>query len=182
MLVAAREAARNEPADVRSRLQFEEADLLQLPNPSRSAFDVVCCHGVAMYLPSLEDVVDALLGAACSGGIISLVTRNRFGIAMRAGMSRDWRGAVPAFDARTYTNRLGIRSVRADEPAEVQDAFAGRGATVLAWYGVRLFTDHWGMDDPGEEFPALLEAEAEAGRRDPYRSVAALTNTVVTAP
>jgi hypothetical protein len=85
---------------------------------------------------------------------------------------------IAAFDARTYDNRLGIESVRADEPSEVHLALGRAGATTVAWYGVRLFTDHWGQENPGSDFPDVVAAEEEAGRRDPYRSVAALTHTI----
>lgn len=63
-----------------------------------------------------------------------MLTRNRAGIAMRAGMTGDWAGAVQAFDARHYQNRLGIDAVRADEPGEVQAALTAKGASVVAWY------------------------------------------------
>jgi S-adenosylmethionine-dependent methyltransferase len=52
------------------------------------------------------------------------------------------------------------------------------GATRSAWYGVRLFTDHYGAAETSPDFVAILAAETEAGRRDPYRSVAALTHTI----
>jgi S-adenosylmethionine-dependent methyltransferase len=97
---------------------------------------------------------------------------------MRAGMTGRWSEAVEAFDARTYGNRLGIDSVRADEPNEVQEALGRAGAATIAWYGVRLFTDHWGHEPPGEEFADIVAAEREAGQRDPFRMVAALTHTV----
>ena len=47
------------------------------------------------------------------------------------------------------------------------------------WYGVRVFTDH--RDEPcppAPELGRLLAAEREAGRRDPYRGVAALLHLV----
>ena len=97
---------------------------------------------------------------------------------MRAGMTGDWEGAVMAFDARYYHNRLGLEAVRADEPGEVQAALTARGATVVAGYGVRLFSDHRGPEQPGPDFAKVVAADEEAGRRDPYRSLAALTHTV----
>jgi hypothetical protein len=45
------------------------------------------------------------------------------------------------------------------------------------WYGVRVFTDRVPGTRPPvgpEELRTLLAAEEEAGRRDPYRAVAAL--------
>jgi S-adenosylmethionine-dependent methyltransferase len=160
------------------RLTFDRADLLALPAGYAGRFDVVCCHGVLMYLPSLAAGLKALVGAARPGGIISVVTRNRAAIAMRAGMSGDWSQALDGFDSRYYRNRLGIDGVRADEPEEVGQGLAFAGADRVAWYGVRLFTDHWGPVDPPDDFTDLVEAEAQAGRRDPYRSVAALTHTI----
>jgi SAM-dependent methyltransferase len=178
LLVAARRAAADEPDDVRQRLTLQVGDLLALSEEHLENYDLVCCHGVAMYLPSLDEAVRALAGASRRGGLISLLTRNRAGIAMRAGMTAQWAGCIEAFDARTYDNRLGIESVRADDPGEVQSALERAGVTTVAWYGVRLFTDHWGQEPPGSDFPDLLAAEEEAGRRDPFRSVAALTHTI----
>jgi S-adenosylmethionine-dependent methyltransferase len=178
LLEVARMTAAREPADVAARLRFEEGDLLNLSRDHAGRYDLVCCHGVAMYLPSLEATVGSLVEAARPGGLVSLVTRNRAGIAMRAGMSGDWHGAIGSFDARQYTNRLGIEAVRADEPGEVVAALAAAGAATRAWYGVRLFCDHWETADLPPDFADLLDAEEEAGRRDPYRAVAALTHTI----
>ena len=178
LLAAARSAAAVEPDEVRQRLSFEIGDLLALEVGHIANFDLVCCHGVAMYLPSLEETVRALVRATRVGGLVSLLTRNRAGIAMRAGMSGKWNEAIEAFDARFYDNRLGIKAVRADEPDEVRAAFRRAGATTVAWYGVRLFTDHWSQERPSGDFPDILAAELEAGRREPFRSVAALTHTI----
>ena len=182
LLDAARSAAAHEPDEVRRRLQFVAGDLLALGLQHTGRYDAVCCHGVAMYLPSLQLTTTALARACRPGGLISILTRNRAGIAMRAGMTGDWAGAVRAFDARHYDNRLGIEAVRADEPAEVQAALAAAGVTTEAWFGVRLFTDHWGREHPDGDFPLLLAAEEEAGRRDPYRYLAALTHTIARLP
>ena len=178
LLARARSAVAVEPDDVRQRLRFETGDLLALEVGHIANYDLVCCHGVAMYLPSLEETVRALARVTRGGGLISLLTRNRAGIAMRAGMSGNWTEAIAAFDARTYDNRLGIEGVRADEPDEVRAAFDRAGATTVAWYGVRLFTDHWSPEYPDGDFPDILAAELEAGCRDPFRSVAALTHTI----
>ena len=97
---------------------------------------------------------------------------------MRAGMAGDWPAAKEAFDARYYDSRLGIGSVRADEPGEVQAALAVAGADTVAWYGVRLFADNLGQQPPGDDFAQLVDVEEEAGRRHPFRSVAALTHTI----
>lgn len=178
LLDEAQRAAAQEPPEVRRRLQFVSGDLLALGAEHAGVYDVVCCHGVVMYLPALEEAVAALCQAARPGGLLSILTRNRAGIALRAGMTGDWSGASGAFDARWYDNRLGIEGARADDPAEVQAVLAGQGATIDAWYGVRLFTDHWDGERPGDDLDRILAVEAEAGRRDPYRAVCALTHTI----
>ena len=178
LLQVARTATSAEPGEVRGRLQFEQADLLELGARYEGRFEVVCCHGVLMYIPSLAAGVAAAVGAARPGGVLSLLTSNRAGIAMRAGMIGDWEGALAGFDARLYRNRLGLDQVRADDPAEVAGALAAAGAVPLEWYGVRLFSDHWGLVEVGKDFDALVEAEYQAGRRDPYPQVCALSDTL----
>ena len=81
-------------------------DVLALGPEHAGRYDLVCCHGVAMYPPSLEETVAALCEACCLGGMVSLLTRNRAGIAMRAGMTGDRAGALEAFDGRHYKNPL----------------------------------------------------------------------------
>jgi SAM-dependent methyltransferase len=166
---------------VRARLRFEEADLLALAPRHARAFDVVCSHGVLMYLPSLHDAVAALAGAARPGALLSVLTRNRASIAMRAGMLADWEGAMRSFDADRYTNRIGVDDVRGDDPADVRGALGAAGARTIAWYGVRLFSDHWSDVAPPDDVAMLFDAEEQAGRRDPYRGVAALTHTIARA-
>jgi S-adenosylmethionine-dependent methyltransferase len=167
-----------EPAAVQRHIRFERGDLLDLPDELAGRFDVVCCHGVVMYLPSLAAAVAAVVSAARPGAIVSILTRNRAGIAMRAGMSGRWADTLAGFDSRFYRNRLGIEDVRADEPEEVRQALEAARARRVGWYGVRLFSDHWGPVVRPDDFAALVAAEEEAGRRDPYRAVAALTHTV----
>lgn len=169
--------------DAAGRLQLHRADLFGFARDHPQEWDVVCCHGVVMYLPSLDETVQALAALARPGGLISLLTRNQAGIAMRSGLAGRWAQAVRDFDATRYTNNLGLAGVRADPPALVRTALAASGAPTIAWYGVRLFSDQLSadvaVDDvPAEDFAALLAAEAEAGRRDPYRQLAALTHTL----
>ena len=178
LLGDARRAAAGEPSEVRARLVFERADLLALGSELARSFDVVGCHGVLMYLQSLDEALAALIATARAGAIVSVLTRNRASLAMRAGMSGDWQATLDSFDACRYTNRLGVDDVRADEPLEVRRALERTGAQTLAWYGVRLFCDHWQDLEPPPDLAALIDAEDEAGRRDPYRSVAAMTHTI----
>ncbi len=145
---------------------------------SRSQFDVVCCHGVLMYLPSLSEAMQQLIGLVAPGGILSVLTRNQSGIAMRAGMSRRWQAAIDGFAQTHYDNRLGVTSVRADSPSDVVAAAEASGARCIAWYGVRLFTDHWDDTFDVDDLDTLIEAEYTASLHDPYKQLCALTHAV----
>jgi SAM-dependent methyltransferase len=159
-------------------LKFLKGTLEDLPPEAGTDFDVVCCHGVLMYLPNLDVAISQLVGITRPGGVISTLTRNRFDIAMRAGMSRDWQGAIEGFDARYYNNRVGVSHVRADEPQEVIDTLAANGSKLLNWFGVRLFTDHFDDGRTPDNFDQILKVEEEAGRRDPYRQLTSLTHII----
>jgi S-adenosylmethionine-dependent methyltransferase len=163
---------------VQHRVRLVAGDLQRLHEAIDHRYDVVCCHGVLMYQPSLEDAAALLVEVANPGGVISVLTRNRFGIAMRAGMSEDWAATIAGFDARHYDNRAGVVGARADEPDEVVAGFARAGADLVRWYGIKLFTDHWGDIEAPADLGELVEAEARAGARDPYRQLASLTHFI----
>ena len=181
LLDVARACLREEADDVRSRVEFRVGDLFALASVvENDRFDVVCCHGVVMYLPSLNFAVAALAEVVAPNGMLSVLSRNRAGIAMRAGLMGDWGGVHDGLESRMYANRLGIADVRADDPEEVADAFALAGCEPIAWYGVRLLTDHWGDMAPPPDLDAIVAAEEAVGQRDPYRRLAALTHTIGT--
>lgn len=177
LLALAEEAVAAADPDVGSRVVLKLGSIDDWRTVGED-FDAVCCHGVVMYLPSLENAVLQLVEAARVGGVISVLAKNRANLAFRAGMSGDWTGTLSAFDARRYTNRLGVDNARADNPEEVIEALAAAGAETLAWYGVRLFTDHWGDMEPPPKMDRILLAEEEAGRHDPYRRLAGATHVI----
>lgn len=51
-----------ESPEVQARVQLDRADVLTVGERFPAEFDVVCCHGVVMYLPSLSEAVRALAG------------------------------------------------------------------------------------------------------------------------
>ncbi|WP_210576208.1 methyltransferase domain-containing protein [Streptomyces sp. GESEQ-4] len=175
MISVAREALSAEPEGIRERMRIVEGDgrdtgVHFLPG----SFDVVLCHGVLMYVDDPDPLLAGLARMLAQGGLLSLLVRNADALAMRAGLSGDWAGALAAFDTVSYRNRLGL-NVRADRLDALTGTLAGIGAPLHAWYGVRVFTDTAadGAEAPGD-VDALLAAEERAGRTDPYRRVGAL--------
>ena len=103
-----------------------------------------------------------------------LLVRNGIAPAMRDGLRGRWDDAAAAFDSTRYVNRLGL-AARGHAPGEIDAAVGPLGWRPERWYGVRVFTDHREKADGSEdELERILAVEREAGRRDPYRAVAAL--------
>ena len=167
-----------EPAEVVARVQLLHGPGERAPELVTGTFGLVLCHGVLMYLDDPVPMLRALAQVSAPGGAISLLVRNGLATAMRDGLRGHWRAALRSFDTTEYTNRLGL-AAHAHAPADLDRLLAPRGWERQAWFGVRVFTDH--LDQPApepDELAELLAAEREAGRRDPYRSVAALLHLV----
>jgi SAM-dependent methyltransferase len=140
-------------------------------------FDAVLCHGVLMYLEDSRPMVHALSDLADPGGIVSVLTKNASALAARPALEGRYADALSLLEADRDPGRLGVIT-RGDTVEGLSEAFAEAGLTVEHWYGVRVFTDHFGDGMPGEDLPEILELEWEAGRREPYRSVARLIHLV----
>ncbi|MEU9730026.1 methyltransferase domain-containing protein [Streptomyces sp. NPDC048002] len=188
LISAARVALRCEPDGVRERMRIIEGDgrdtgVHFLPG----SFDVVLCHGVLMHVEEPDPLLAGLARMLAPGGLLSLLVRNGDALAMRPGLSGDWRTALAAFDTTAHlpharsadahegTPARPVPGGRADRLATLTATLAGIGAPLHSWYGVRVFTD-LAADDaelPGET-DTMLAAEERAGRTDPYRGIAGL--------
>jgi len=176
---------RGEPRDVRDRVRPVLGDALRTADLfAAGSFDAVLCHGVLMYLPDPAPLLAAIARVSAPGGLVSLLVRNGDALAMRPGLLRDWAAAAGAFDGSGYRNRIGVQA-RADRLDDLAAGLAAVGLEVECWYGVRVFTDAAGDEEPVPEpgaFGLLLDCEERAGRIDPYRSVAALLHVLARRP
>jgi len=165
-----------EPA-ARERVALVEADAQRCLELYRAGeFDAVLCQGVVMYLPSSEPIVQVLARLARPGGIVSLIAKNGEALAMRAALEQRYADAIRLFDVNADVGRVGVVT-RGDSLASLTEMFERHGLGVLAWYGIRVFTDHLG-DEPVEDSMLAIEAEWLAGQTDPYRRVARLLHVV----
>jgi S-adenosylmethionine-dependent methyltransferase len=176
---------RDEPAAVRDRVRPVLGDALSTADLfAAGSFDAVLCHGVLMYLPDPVPLLAAIARVTAPGGLVSLLARNGDALAMRPGLLRDWAAAAGAFDGAGYRNRIGVQA-RADRLSDLAAALAAAGLEVECWYGVRVFTDAAGDEEPvpgPDAFGLLIDCEERAGRTDPYRSVAALLHVLARRP
>jgi SAM-dependent methyltransferase len=180
-------ALQHESPVVRARVRTLSGRLGALPSDVTAAtFDVVCCHGVLMYLDHARPAVVELCELVAPGGVLSLLARNADAMALRPGLRRDWAAVHRLLDSAasahpTYVNELGIPA-RADRLEELASFVAGRRMHVEQWYGVRVLTDGVPTDEPvpadPDELAALLDAEERVGRTDPYRRLGTLLHLI----
>lgn len=148
------------------------------------SFEVVCAHGVLMYLDDPRLALDQLIDRIAPGGLLSVTFRNGDALAFRPGMRRQWQAAVQAIDATTYVNELGLRA-RADRLDDVTGHLIDRGLSIEAWYGVRVFTDPAPAEEEavtGADLEWLLRAEQQACTQDPYRRLASQIHVLARRP
>ncbi|EWT00578.1 methyltransferase [Intrasporangium oryzae NRRL B-24470] len=194
--------------DARMRRAFEEAaatltpaqrdhvtllagDLAGLASvTSPTAYDVVMCHGVLMYLPEARSAVAALAPRVAPGGIVSIVARNGDAMAWRPASRHDWDAALASLSeieaaaregrAPRYVNELGVEA-RADTLASLTADLEACRLEVAAWYGVRVACDSVAVDEPvpsPDVLATLLDVEERLGRTDPYRALGTLLHVV----
>jgi SAM-dependent methyltransferase len=178
LLAKFHESLADEPASLRERVHLVKGPGEAAPELAPGPFDVVLCHGVLMYLDNDRDILGALTQVSAQPALLSLVVRNGLAPAMRPGLLRHWDEAMTAFDSREYVNRLGLNA-RMHTPAELNSILAPLGWHLDRWFGVRVLTDHLDEDAPSAvDLARIMAVEEEAGRRDPYRQVAAFLHLI----
>jgi S-adenosylmethionine-dependent methyltransferase len=143
-------------------------------------FDLVCAHGVLMYMPSCREFVARLAPRVAERGLLSITFRNAHALGFRPGMRRDWAGALAAMDSDEYVNELGVPA-RADRIEAVERDLVEAGFNIESWYGVRVFNDAVDVEaqvPADEDLAALFDAEDVACRRDPFRWFASQLHVV----
>ena len=133
-------------------------------------FDGVLCHTLLLYLDDPGAALRSLRAVARSGAVLSVLEKNREGLAMRPGLHGEPDEARRVLEDPMAAGRLGIVN-RARSAGELRAVLLAAGWRTLDWAGVRLFSDLVLTFDP-DQHRRLLELERAAGRKDPYRRVA----------
>ena len=142
-------------------------------------YDAVLCHGVLPYLEDPYPLIQSLASVARPGAVISVLAKNTNALAVRPALEGRYEDALAALDADRDLGRLGAVP-RGDTIAGLHGLFEKASVELVRSYGVRVFTDHLGDRPPDASLPDVLRLEEEAGRRDPYRSVARLIHLIGT--
>jgi S-adenosylmethionine-dependent methyltransferase len=96
---------------------------------------------------------------------------------MRAALEHRFADAIDLFDAKADLGRVGVVT-RGDSLGSLTAMFERHRLSTIAWYGIRIFTDHLGDEPPGQDSELAIEAEWRAGQTDPYRQVARLLHLI----
>lgn len=172
--------ARQHAADAGVDVGFVDGPVAGIASLAPGPFDAICCHAVLMYLDDPAVHLAAMRRAAAEGAVLSLLEKNRLGLAMRPGLRGDYAEALRVLDDPVATGNLGIenRSRSADEWRELLTASGWR---LDSWVGIRLFSDVAPDVLRDDDFDRLLTLERAAGEREPYRSTARLIHISATA-
>lgn len=151
-----------------------------VPRLTQGAFDAICCHAVLMYVDDPGGSLKVLRSVARDGAVLSLLEKNRDGLAMRPGLRGDYEEALRVLDDPIAAGNLGIQN-RSRSMEEWRCLLEAAGWRLDSAVGIRLFSDLADDELPDEAFEQLLRLEREAGRHVAYRDVARLIHLSATA-
>ncbi len=151
--------------------------LESLTDAGLEPFDAILCHAVLMYVDEPAAVLRTLRSVAAPGAILSLLEKNRDGIALRPGLQGDYAEARRLLTERDSVGRLGVEN-RAYAVSEWLAMLHDTGWRPDDWVGIRLFSDHAPDDLNADSYAALLDLERAAGAMDPHRQVSRLVHII----
>lgn len=171
MLDKARQRLAHEPGEVQDRVRLIQSEGEKAQEAvGGQTFDVVLCHGVLMYLPEPEPMMESLCRCASAGGVVSVMALNRHTLSVRPALERRWNDALTAFDATGEVGVLGT-DTRADTVEGLSELMSQNAVTPDAWYGVWLFADWLDLPLQDTDVQAASDVELQASLRDPYRQL-----------
>jgi S-adenosylmethionine-dependent methyltransferase len=177
MLDRAERSIAQEAPEVRARLQLVKATAAEAPQVlGGRRYEAVVCHAVLPYVQDAQSLIVTLARLAVPGTLLSLVFKNADALAMRPALEGRWSQAMPAFEATEDVGGLSV-STRAHRRSELEPELSAAGFECLAWYGIRVMSDHL-ADAPTVRLDEVLPVESEAARRDPYRALGRLIHLV----
>jgi len=174
------ELASGHAAEAGADLRLVEGGVERIADLAPGPFDAICCHAVLMYLDDPAVHLAAMRHAAATDATLSLLEKNRLALAMRPGLRGDYDEALRVLDDPVASGNLGIPN-RSRSVDEWSDLLADTGWRLQSWVGIRLFSDLAPDALSDADHDRLLTLEREAGRREPYRSVARLIHLSATA-
>jgi 2-polyprenyl-3-methyl-5-hydroxy-6-metoxy-1,4-benzoquinol methylase len=172
--------ARSSAAAAEVEVDLVNLSLDALADADLGSFDAILCHAVLMYVEASMEALASLRAMAAPGAVLSLLEKNRDGIALRPGLRGDYAEAHRLLTERESIRGLGVAN-RAYSVGEWLAILRETGWSVEDWAGVRLFSDMAPDDLDADAYAALLDLERAAGMKDPHRQVSRLVHIMARA-
>lgn len=175
MLLDARERAT--AAGVQERIRLHQGDVQEIGRLFPAGhFDLVLCHNVVQYVADAPAFLRGLAALLAPGGLLSLVSINRFSDVYAAAFLRqELRAAVAGIGARTMRSTLFDTPLTMYSGEEAGDMLAAAGYAVEQHYGLLCVTSYWG-DNERKRDPAIYaeleELERALTDQYPYKLLA----------
>jgi S-adenosylmethionine-dependent methyltransferase len=169
------ERARANAREAGVELGLHQLGLSDLTDAGLGSFEAILCHTVLMYVDAPAEGLRTLRGLVAPGGALSLLEKNRDGLALRPALRGNYDEAHRLLRERDSSGALGVTN-RAYSVPEWLAMLDDAGWEPIDWAGVRLFSDHAPDDLPPDEYTSLLDLERAAGVLDPYRQLARLVH------
>lgn len=175
MLVEARRNA--EASGVTKQMTFLQSDVAAIPTLfPEPAFDVVLCHNVIQYVDDVTATLRAICHAMKPGGLISILSVNRYSEAFKSACQNlDLEAAYASLDSseiRMIT--VGVNG-HCYSSEEMRDRLSEVGCSVIGEYGVRCVCDYIANNEIKSDptfFSHLEQLEYALTDRYPYKLLA----------
>lgn len=147
------------------------------------SFDVVLCHNVLQYIQDWESLLDVLLTPLKSGGILSLITLNRYALPYQLAFLDDDLEHARQLAETKHSSSIFATNVTEHTAEELQSALEQQGATLEAHYGLGCMYHHpklhAGYNEDAQFYEQLQQLEMDLGEHSPYRDIARYLQLIV---
>lgn len=143
---------------------------------AEDSFDLLLCHNVIQYTDDWEDLLESCLSPLASGGIFSLLTRNKHAVPFDAALDDYELDELPAL-LEEPQGKSGVfdSDISFFTTTFLREWLRQRGLTVIEDYGVFCLYNHYSVsalhNDPAI-FTKLKTLETHLGKLSPYKETA----------
>lgn len=180
MIETARDGARE--ADVTNRISFHHAEAESVASLfAPHTFQLAVCHNVIEYVADPRALLRSLRQIVSHDGLLSIVTRNRAGEALRAAIkTRDIETAERMLTAERARESLYGGEVRLFDFETLRRMLRESGFQIIAERGVRVVADYMPSDFAPDDaaYAQLLAFEERCGAMPDFASVARYAQTI----
>ena len=165
MLTVARERIAALPPEVAARVEIAQGDLAAIPSfvaPASCA--AIICHNVLEFVPDPAEAIRTLAGVLQPGGIISILTLNRWSEVLRAAVTNhDAAAVLAALGQRTIFEQMTGGRRRMNDADEIAAWLGAEGIEVIGLHGIRVLSDYLPEESYEQQLEVELAVAAQAG-------------------